>query len=363
MRDSFARGASMRRLSAVAAAAVVAVAAAGCGSAADSGSSDGGGAAAKTDGPFVIGFEQPLGGQPWREMGLATLQALANQPEYKDKVQLKIVRTQDNDPAQQAAAMRNLISEGVDAIMFDPASPTGANPVIAQAKAKGIPVIANGGPVASKDAYVVSTDWVKAGETGAKWLASQMKGAKNVVVLEGFKGVPINEDAMPVVRKTLEDAGAKIVAQDTNGWDEATAQKNMANILRSNSDIDGVYSFLAGGQGVPEAFKQAGRDFVPTVGGSGYNGEGCTVKKYMGDGLTADMVSGQPAIYAKGLEQTVKLLEGEKIEREQYFEPLDLQTEEAAAKCLADKPPLFAIGYEFPGLDLPLEATLAEYKG
>jgi ribose transport system substrate-binding protein len=59
----------------------------------------------------------------------------------------------------------------------------------------------------------------------------------------------------------------------------------------------------------------------------------------------------------------VKLLEGTKIPREQFFAPLDLQTEDAAAKCLADKPPLFAIGYEFPGLDLPLAATLAEYKG
>jgi ribose transport system substrate-binding protein len=364
MRNSFAGGRSTRRIATAAAAAVVAIAATGCGSASDSGSSSAG----ASDGPksgekFVIGFEQPLGGQPWREMGLATLQALAKQPQYKDKIELKIVRTQDNDPAQQAAAMRNLISQDVDAIMFDPASPTGANPVIAQAKAKGIPVIANGGPVASKDAYVVSTDWVKAGETGAKWLAENMKGGKNVVVLEGFKGVPINEDAMPVVRKTLEAGGAKIIAQDTNGWDEATAQKNMANILRSNPNIDGVYSFLAGGQGVPEAFKQAGRKFVPTVGGSGYNGEGCTVKKYEGDGLTADLVSGQPAIYAKGLEQTVKLLEGTKIEREQYFAPLELQTADAAKRCLADKPPLFAIGYEFPGLNLPLDATLAEYKG
>ena len=325
------------------------------------GSGSGSAAAGKK---FVIGFEQPLGGQPWREMGLATLQALANQPEYKDKVELKIVRTQDNDPAQQAAAMRNLISTGVDAILFDPASPTGANPVIAQAKAKNIPVIANGGPVSSPDAYVVSTDWVKAGQMGAQWLVDNMKGpTKNVVVLEGFKGVPINENAMPVVRKTLEAGGAKIIAQDTNGWDEATAQKNMANVLQSHSDIDGVYSFLAGGQGVPEAFSQAGRDFVPTVGGSGYNGEACTVKKNEAAGLTADLVSGQPAIYAKGLEQAVKLLQGASVPREQYFPPLEVKTADAAKTCLTDKPALFAIGYEFPGLQLPLDQTLSYYKG
>jgi ribose transport system substrate-binding protein len=359
------------RLGFAAAVTALAVVAAGCGSATDGGGSTGsstgaaaGSTAAAKDGPWTIAFEQPLGGQPWREMGLATLQNLANQPEYKDKVKLKIVRTQNNDPAQQLAAMRNLVAQGVDMILFDPASPTGANPAIAQAKAAGIPVMANGGPVSSTDAYVVSTDWNKAGTDGAQWLVDNMKGPrKNVVVLEGFKGVPINEDAMPLVRKTLEDGGAKIVAQDTNGWDEATAQKAMSAILRSHDDIDGVYSFLTGGQGVAEAYKQAGKAFVPTVGGSGYNGEACTLAKYAPDGLTGDMVSGQPAIYAKGLQQAVEILEGKTVEREQYFPPLQVTTADADKTCLKDKPPLFAIGYEFPGLNLPLADTLKYYKG
>jgi ribose transport system substrate-binding protein len=353
------------RLMLAAAATGVAVLAAGCGNASTGSSNDSAsGGAKKKDGPFTIAFEQPLGGQPWREMGLATLQNLANQPEYKGKVKLKIVRTQNNDPAQQLAAMRNLVAQKVDLIMFDPASPTGANPAIQQAKAAGIPVMANGGPVDSQDAYVVSTDWNKAGELGAQWLVDNMKGSrKNVVVLEGFKGVPINENAMPLVRKTLESGGAKIIAQDTNGWDEATAQKNMAAILRSHKDVDGVYSFLAGGQGVPTAFKQAGRKYVPVVGGSGYNGEACTLADDQSAGLTGDMVSGQPAIYAKGLEQAVKILSGENVTREQYFPPLQVTTDKAASTCLKDKPPLFAIGNQFPGLDLPLASTLKYYKG
>jgi ribose transport system substrate-binding protein len=345
-------------------AAVGAVAVAGCGSDGANESAGGSGDGGDKKGPYTIAFQQPLGGQPWREMGLATLQNLANQPEYKDRVRLKIVRTQNNDPAQQLAAMRNLVGQGVDLIMFDPASPTGANPAIQQAKARKIPVMAAGGPVDSEDAYVVSTDWNRAGEMGAKWLVENMKGErKNVVVLEGFKGVPINENAMPIVKKTLEAGGAKIIAQDTNGWDEAEAQKNMSSILRSHDDVDGVYSFLTGGQGIPAAFKQANRDYVPVVGGSGYNGEACTLAEEQDKGLTGDMVSGQPAIYAKGLEQAVKLLEGEEIQREQFFDPLEVTTDKAEETCLDDKPPLFAIGYEFPGLELPLEQTLKYYKG
>jgi len=54
---------------------------------------------------LVIGFSEPLAGQAWRETGLAALMAIANRPEYKDRIELKIVRTNDNDVAQQNAAM------------------------------------------------------------------------------------------------------------------------------------------------------------------------------------------------------------------------------------------------------------------
>jgi ribose transport system substrate-binding protein len=312
---------------------------------------------------FVIGFQQPLGGQAWRETGLASLQALANSPEYKDKVELKIVRTNDNDAAQQNAAMQNLIADGVDIILFDPASSSGADAAITQAIAQDIPVIANGGPYDNDDVYVVSTDWANAGTIGAEWLLDNLGDNKKVAVLEGLAGVPLNDGTMPGVLDLLEEGGVEIVAQGTNGWNEATAQQNMANILRSNPDIGGVYSFLTGGQGVPEAFKAAGLAFVPTVGGSGYNGEACELTENAAAGLTGNMVFGQPAIYAKGLEQAVKLLEGEDIEREQFYAPLEITTENAADYCLDDQPANFQLGYNFEDLDIQLDDMLTYYEG
>ncbi|MEF2976772.1 substrate-binding domain-containing protein [Subtercola sp. YIM 133946] len=344
---------------AVAAMSTVAVLA-GCSSAPADGAAGTPGASGKK---FVIGFEQPLGGQAWREMGLASLQALANSPEYKDKVELKIVRTNDNDAAQQNAAMQNLIADGVDLILFDPASSSGANAAIAQASAQGIPVIANGGPYDGSDVYVVSTDWAKAGTTGADWLVKNLGANKNVAVLEGLAGVPLNEGSMPGVIDDLKAGGANVVAQDTNGWNEATAQQAMSNILQSNPDVGGVYSFLTGGQGVPEAFKAAGIPFVPVVGGSGYNGEACELVKYGPEGLKGDMVFGQPAIYAKGLEQAVKLLEGGTIDKTQLFPPLEINNDNAATFCLPDKPANFQLGYDFPGLNIQLSDVLTYYSG
>src|SRR5215218_7755360 len=199
----FPRSTSDRALrvgGAVAAATALALLA-GCSSAPAPSSGDAAGSGGGGDEKFVIGFEQPLGGQAWRETGLAALQALANRPEYKDKVELKIVRTNDNDAAAQNAAMQNLIAQGVDAILFDPASSSGADAAIAQATAQKIPVIANGGPYDSEDVYVVSTDWASAGTVGAQWLLDNLGDNKKVAVLEGLAGVPLNDGSMPGVIK------------------------------------------------------------------------------------------------------------------------------------------------------------------
>ncbi|GAA1699205.1 substrate-binding domain-containing protein [Microbacterium sediminicola] len=345
---------------AAASAASITVAAAllgGCSSAPADDTSGGG----SDDGKFVIGFQQPLGGQAWREMGLASLQALAAR-DYADTVELKIVRTNDNDAAQQNSAIQNLIAEGVDAILFDPASATGADAAIAQAEAAGIPVIANGGPYDNPYVYIVSTDWGSAGTIGAEWLVNQLGDNKNVAVLEGLAGVPLNDISMPAVEEVLTANGATIVARGTNGWNEADAQKNMAQILQSNPDIGGVYSFLTGGQGIPAAFADAGIPFVPTVGGSGYNGEACALVEYGPDGYVGNMVFGQPAIYAKGLQQAVMLLQGENIDQEQYYPPLEITNDNAEDFCLPGQADNFQLGYDFPGLDLTVDEVLEYYQ-
>lgn len=330
---------------------------AACSSAPAEGGGSGGNAGGGDGEKFVIGFQQPLGGQAWRETGLAAMQALAAR-DYGDSVELKIVRTNDNDAAQQNAAIQNLIAQGVDAILFDPASATGADAAISQAKAAGIPVFANGGPYDNDYVYTVSTDWASAGKNGAEWLVSQLGDNKDVVVLEGVAGVPLNDTSMPTVKKVLTDAGVNIVAEGANGWNEADAQQTMSQILQSHPDVGGVYSFLTGGQGVPAAFADANIDFVPVVGGSGYNAEACTLVDDADAGLTGNMVFGQPAIYAKGLEQAVKLLKGDTIDQEQYFAPAEITTENAADFCQPDMPDNFQLGYDFPGLDITLDEYL-----
>lgn len=315
-------------------------------------------------GQWVVGFEEPLGGQPWRETGLATLQALANTPGWKKHIKkLIIVRTQNNDPAAQVAAMRNLIAKGVNLLIFDPASPTAETPVIEQAKARHIVVVAAAQTVDSHDAYIVSPDWDKAAQIGATWLLKHMKPRKNVVLLEGFKGAPVNESGMAVARKIFAKGGAHVVAQDTNGWDESVAQKTMASILQSHTDIDGVFSLFAGGHGIPAAFKAANRPFVPIVGGSGYNIEACTLQQYKSQGLQGILTDGRQSTYAKALDVGLKIMEGKQQPRVQLFPPYVISTDGNLSKwCLKSAPQLFGTGYAFPGLPLTLQNVLKYFN-
>lgn len=353
------KGRTSRRISAAIAVGSALALVVGCSS--GGGDTDGEAAAESSGEKFVIGFQQPLGGQAWRETGLASLQALADRPEYRDKVEVVIVRTNDNDAAQQNSAIQNLIAQEVDAILFDPASSTGADAAIAQAEAAGIPVIANGGPYDNEYVYTVSTDWGSAGTVGAEWLVEQVGQGADIALLEGVAGVPLNDTTIPGVEEIFAENDINIVAQGTNDWNEAEAQQAMAQILQSNPDVDGVYSFLTGGQGVPAAFADAGLDFVPTVGGSGYNGEACALVEYGPEGFTSNNVFGQPAIYAKGLEEVVKLLEGEEIEREQFYPPLEITLDNAEELCYPEMPDNFQLGFDFPGLDLTLDEVLEHF--
>jgi ribose transport system substrate-binding protein len=330
------------------------------------------------DGPFTIGVSESLGGTAWRELGLATMLALADQPGYKEHIkEIKIVRTQGNDAASQARDMRNLISQGVDLIIYNPASPTALEPVIREAHAQGIPVMAVNQPVQSEFAYTVATDTDLAGKIGGAWLAAKLASGDQYGVIEGIPGAPANDNTVKLAREVIDATGAVFVGSGVSNWDEAQAQKAMADMLQAHPDVKGVYAPFVGGIGFPAAMEAAGK-FVPFVGGTGFNGEACNLEKYSkGFGMQALLTPGHQSIYAKGLEQALKLLEGETIERTQLYPPLELNTdkpESFADLCNPDLPAVFGLSWKWPGpvgdpslfgpeLPIKFEDVLKYYKG
>jgi ribose transport system substrate-binding protein len=241
--------------------ATAALVAAGCGSGSGSGSSNGssGGANKK----YVLGISNTLVGNGFREEMIcaAKAQALAS-----GKISKVLVQNQNGGATEQIAAIRTLISAGANAIVANPADLSALNPVIADAKKRGIVFVAVDQAVSAPEAYIASNDQVKYAELGVQWLAKQLHGKGNIVELRGAKGVPADADRHKGFQEALKAyPNIHVVKSVYTNWDWPTASKEMLNILQSGEKVDGVWTSGIDSV-VVDAYKTAGKPLVPIVG-------------------------------------------------------------------------------------------------
>ncbi|WP_319529001.1 substrate-binding domain-containing protein [uncultured Cohaesibacter sp.] len=191
---------------------------------------------------FKIGLSNGWVGSEWRTQMIEEAQAAA--AAWKDKgVDLEVVVQSGNVDAQgQVGQVRNFINQGVDAIIINPNSPTAFNPVFAQAKARGILVIATDAEVSSKDALYVGIDQKQWAFQSAKWLAETLEGKGNVVAINGVAGNPANEMRVAGYKEAFAaHPDIKVLNEANANWDQAQGQQAMQNLLATYPDIQGVW--------------------------------------------------------------------------------------------------------------------------
>jgi ribose transport system substrate-binding protein len=191
---------------------------------------------------FKIGLSNGWVGSEWRTQMIEEAQAAA--AAWKDKgVNVEVVVQSANvDVPGQIAHVRNFISEGVDAIIINPNSPTAFDPVFAQAKEAGILVISTDAEVSSPDAIYVGIDQTAWGAAGAEWLAKTLDGKGKVVAINGVAGHPANEMRVAGYRSVFEKhPGIEVVNEVNANWDQAQGQQAMQNLLATYPDINGVW--------------------------------------------------------------------------------------------------------------------------
>jgi ribose transport system substrate-binding protein len=243
---------------------LAAVVAAGCGSGSDSGSSSGGSSSGgNSNKKFVLGISNTLVGNGFREEMIcaAKAQALAS-----GKVSKVLVQNQNGGAPEQIAAIRTLISAGANAIVANPADLSALDPVIADAKKRGIVFVAVDQAVSAPEAYIASNDQVQYAKLGLQWLAKQLNGKGNIVELRGAKGVPADADRHKGFQEELKNwPNIKVVKSVYTNWDWPTASKQMLNILQSGQKVDGVWTSGIDSV-IVDAYKTAGKPLVPIVG-------------------------------------------------------------------------------------------------
>jgi len=191
---------------------------------------------------FKIGLSNGWVGSEWRtQMIDEAKEAAAKWKERGVDVEV-VVQSANVDVPGQIAQVRNFISQGVDAIIINPNSPTAFDPIFKQAAQKDILVIATDAEVSSKDAIYVGIDQTDYGRKGGEWLAKTLDGKGNVVAINGVAGHPANQMRVDGYKDAFKNyPDIKIINEVNANWDQAQGQQAMQNLLATYPDINGVY--------------------------------------------------------------------------------------------------------------------------
>jgi len=267
----------------------------------------GGGRARAAQKPYHIALSNSYIGNQWRIEMVNLTQAYAWKYHPHDVV--LSVTSSGTDVQRQIAAMDDMISRRVDAILVDPASESGLNPVIAQATARGIIVVDFDHAVSAPSAYKVHVDFVKFGEIQATWLAETLQGKGSVIInrgVPGFEGdLAEYQGVMNVFKK---NPGIKVIAEVYGRWDENVSQAVMTTALTAHPNVDGVIN-QAGAYGTTQAFLNLHHNFVPMTGEAS-NGWRLAMLKYKDQGLKGISVGDPPTLGAYALKVAVDILDG-----------------------------------------------------
>ena len=260
---------------------------------------------AQAAGQYVVGVSNTLIGNGWREEMICSIKAEAEASGLVAKV---IVANRNGGPSEQIADLRNLISAGANAIIVNPSDRDALNPVIKQAAAKGVVVVAVDQAVSAPEAYVLSNDQVAYGKVGATWLFEQLHGKGNVVEMRGIDGVPADADRHAGFLEALKAyPDIKVVATTFTGWALNKGAQQTKDLLASGKPIDGIWTSGIDSV-VVDAFRTAGKPYVPVVGAdnNGFVGQLIDLKD---KGLVGAAVTNPPSVGGAGLAVALDVLQ------------------------------------------------------
>lgn len=155
-------------------------------------------------------------------------------------IELKI-QVSNNDVAQQASQVENLISQGVDVLILAPHDASAAAASVEKAHEAGIKVISYDRLIMNTDVDLyLSFDNVKVGELQGEYITSEIpKG--NYIVMSGAptdnNAKLFKEGAMKFIQPLVDSGDINIVAeQGVDDWNPENALKIVENALTANNN-------------------------------------------------------------------------------------------------------------------------------
>ena len=192
------------------------------------------------DGNITIGVTMKFD-----DLWLTTLRdAMTDYAATQSGVELVMVDSKE-DVATQLAQVENFVAQGVDAIVVIAANTDAADPMTKAAQDAGIPLLyVNRLPSNLPEGIsYVGSESIQAGIMQAEWIAEQLGGQGNVVIMNG----DLAQEAAQKRTEGEKQVFAKypditIIREDTGNWSRDQGLALMENWLASGDQIDAVAS-------------------------------------------------------------------------------------------------------------------------
>lgn len=229
-------------------------------------------------------------------------------------VELNIMSA-DQDAAKQISQIEQCVSEGYDAILFEPVDPDGLGAAAKDAADKGVVMINIISACTDWENYGISAlscgNNVAAGETEMQQVADLLGGKGNIAILTGPSGDAGGLQRLEGYENILKNYPdmVQVVEPADCQWDTASAQSTVESWL-SAYNLDAIVcenDGMAVGAG-----NAAGADSGIVITGVDGTPDGFEA---IGDGrITGTVSQDGGAMAANGIEAAVTLLKGDKLE-------------------------------------------------
>ena len=169
---------------------------------------------------YKIAFSNSYVGNAWRTAAINIFNAYCSNLKEQGLIGDYYSSSAGDDVQAQINEIRNMMSEGYDAIVCIAASATGLTSTLEEAAERGIVVVCFDANVESDLVYNVNTDQFRYGEQLGEFMAEQLGGKGNILWLKGIDGNAVTIARVEGVQSVLDKyPDIKVLGDGFTGWD------------------------------------------------------------------------------------------------------------------------------------------------
>ncbi len=223
-----------------------------------------------------------------------------------------LVLDSQNDAARELGNVEDLVTQGVDVILINPADSDAVGSAIRLANEAGVPVVTLDRAASSGEVVThIASDNVAGGVMAGEFIIELLGGSGAVVELEGIPGTSAARDRGAGFNEALASSGLEVVARQAADFDRARGLEVMENILQAQTAIDAVFAHndeMA--LGALRAVQASGRDIVIV----GFDATDDARTAVAGGDMAATVAQQPRLIGASGVQAAVRIIAGETTE-------------------------------------------------